>query len=145
MLPGRSSCAGGRPRLYPQEDRTAREIFLDPAWTWVRPDAAAHIEGGSRAWPTEASDLVGTANTAGVLLRDAPAGDYVAETKVILDLGTDTVRNYEQAASRHASASSRRAATTRRSQRASTTSASTAETCPDPASTMSVPAGELHA
>jgi len=32
-----------------------------------------------------------------VLLRDAPAGDYLVETKVTLDLGVDTVRNFEQA------------------------------------------------
>ncbi|WP_435587380.1 hypothetical protein [Micromonospora aurantiaca (nom. illeg.)] len=34
------------------------------------------------------------AATAGVLLRDAPAGNYVAETKVTLDLGEDSMRNY---------------------------------------------------
>ena len=32
-------------------------------------------------WPTEAADLTGTANTAGVLLRTAPPGDYIVETK----------------------------------------------------------------
>ncbi|MEV1333116.1 family 43 glycosylhydrolase [Micromonospora costi] len=70
---------------------------LDPAWSWVRPDPAATVSGGALRWPTQAADLTGTGNTAGVLLRDAPAGDYVVETKVTLDLGEETVRNYQQA------------------------------------------------
>ncbi len=70
---------------------------LDPAWQWVRRDPAATVAGGTLDWPTEAADLVGTGNDAGVLLRDAPAGDYLVETKVRLDLGVDTVRNFEQA------------------------------------------------
>ena len=32
-----------------------------------------------------------------MLLRQPPAGDWIAETKLHLDLGTDTVRNYQQA------------------------------------------------
>jgi beta-xylosidase len=70
---------------------------LDGAWTWLRPDPAAHLDAGQLQWPTQAADLVGTANTAGVLLRNAPTGNYVVETKVHLDLGVDAVRNYEQA------------------------------------------------
>ncbi|MEV4544869.1 family 43 glycosylhydrolase [Micromonospora echinaurantiaca] len=70
---------------------------LDPAWSWVRPDPAATVSGGALRWPTQAADLVGTGNTASVLLRDAPAGDYLVETKVTLDLGEETVRNYQQA------------------------------------------------
>ena len=30
------------------------------------------------------------------MLRDAPAGDYTVETKLTIDLGVDTVRNYQQ-------------------------------------------------
>ncbi|MEU7570860.1 family 43 glycosylhydrolase [Micromonospora sp. NPDC049240] len=70
---------------------------LDPAWRWVRQDPAASVSGGALRWPVQDADLSGTGNTAGVLLRDAPAGDYVAETKVTLDLGEETVRNYQQA------------------------------------------------
>ena len=70
---------------------------LDPAWRWVRQDPAATVSGGALRWPVQDADLSGTANTAGVLLRDAPAGDYVAETRVTLDLGEETVRNYQQA------------------------------------------------
>ncbi|MEU5722066.1 family 43 glycosylhydrolase [Micromonospora sp. NPDC047738] len=70
---------------------------LDPAWRWIRRNPTASVTDGALRWPVESTDLVGTGNTAGVLLRDAPTGDYVAETKVTLDLGTDAVRNYQQA------------------------------------------------
>jgi len=87
--------------------RTGRLVYSDEfggggtvgaGWTWVRQDPAATVAGGQLNWPVENGDLVGTANTAGLLLRDAPTGgDYTVETKVTLDLGTDTVRNYQQA------------------------------------------------
>lgn len=70
---------------------------LGSPWTWVRRDSAATVGGGSLNWPVQGGDLVGTANTPGVLLRDAPQGAYVVETKLTLDLGQDTVRNYQQA------------------------------------------------
>ncbi|MFI7521259.1 family 43 glycosylhydrolase [Micromonospora globbae] len=70
---------------------------LGQAWSWIREDRAATVAGGALRWPTQAADLTGTGNTASVLLRDAPAGDYVVETKVTLDLGEETVRNYQQA------------------------------------------------
>lgn len=78
--------------------------FTDPigtGWTWIRPDAAANVNGGALNWPTQAADLVGSGNQAGVLLRDLPAdvarSSYIVETKVTLDLGVDTIRNYQQA------------------------------------------------
>ncbi|MFG1951815.1 family 43 glycosylhydrolase [Micromonospora sp. NPDC048830] len=70
---------------------------LGPAWRWVRPAPSAGVSGGALRWPVQAGDLVGTGNSAGVLLRDAPAGDYVVETRVSLDLGEESVRNYQQA------------------------------------------------
>ena len=82
-------------RVLVQDDFSG--TTLDSAWQWVREDPAATVGGGTLNWPTEPADLVGTANNAGVLLRDAPAGDYLVETKVTLDLGVDTVRNFEQA------------------------------------------------
>lgn len=66
-------------------------------WRWTRRDSAATVAGGSLNWPVEGTDLVGDQNTAGVLSREAPRGAYVAETKLTLDLGRDTVRNYQQA------------------------------------------------
>jgi arabinan endo-1,5-alpha-L-arabinosidase len=71
-------------------------VVPGPGWTWVREDPDAREEGGALRWPTQAADLVGTGNNAGVLLRDAPQGDYVVETKLTIDLGVETVRNFQQ-------------------------------------------------
>lgn len=68
---------------------------LGPEWTWVREPDGEETDG-SYVWPTQAGDLVGAANDASVLLRDPPAGDFTVETKVNIDLGVDTVRNYQQ-------------------------------------------------
>jgi hypothetical protein len=76
------------------------EEFDDPGltgFTWVRRNPAVTVSGGSLRWPVEGADLVGGGNTAGVLLHDAPGdGDWIAEAKTTLDLGVDTVRNYQQ-------------------------------------------------
>jgi hypothetical protein len=66
-------------------------------WSWRRPDPAATVVGGALQWPTQAADLVGTTNDAGILMRDPGQGAWTVETKVSIDLGTDTVRNYQQA------------------------------------------------
>jgi len=69
-----------------------------PGWTWVRRDAAATVSGGRLNWPTEAADLGGAGrSSAGVLLRDLGDGPWTAQTKVTIDLGTDTIRNFQQA------------------------------------------------
>ncbi|UQU65560.1 family 43 glycosylhydrolase [Couchioplanes caeruleus] len=68
-----------------------------PGWTWVRPDPAVTISGGQLRWPVQNADLTGTSNNAGVLLRTPPPGSWIAETKLTLPLGEDTVRNYQQA------------------------------------------------
>ena len=82
-------------------DRSASEEFdgaaPGPGWQWVRRDDRATVTGGSLRWPTEAADLTGDGNDAGVLLRDPGQGEWTAETKVSIDLGTDTVRNFQQA------------------------------------------------
>ena len=99
-------------RLYvPQRDRAAVPTLgtLDPAasdtfdepldadWEWVRgPDPDAVVAGGNLTWPTESGDTVGPGGNAPLLLRDAPEGNYVAETTCTIDLGTDTIRNYQQ-------------------------------------------------
>ncbi|MGC5308180.1 family 43 glycosylhydrolase [Micromonospora zamorensis] len=70
---------------------------LDGDWRWVREDPTVTAADGALRWPVQSADLTGTGNTAGVLLRDAPRGDYVVETKVTLDLGEESVRNYQQA------------------------------------------------
>ena len=80
---------------------TLDEAFDGPlraGWTWLRePATPPTVQDGALVWPTQAADLTGTGNDASVLLRDAPAGDWTAETKVTIDLGEQTVRNYQQA------------------------------------------------
>jgi arabinan endo-1,5-alpha-L-arabinosidase len=88
----------GSPALRP-DPRYGDEFdgpALRPGWTAVRTPATT-LAGGALVWPTEAGDLVGAANDASVLLRNPPPGDWTAETKVTIDLGTDTVRNFQQA------------------------------------------------
>jgi arabinan endo-1,5-alpha-L-arabinosidase len=75
---------------------------LGPQWSWVRPPAPGdpagpRLAGGELVWPTQDADLFKDQNSASVLLRDAPPGDYTAETRLTIDLGTGTVRNYQQA------------------------------------------------
>ncbi len=72
---------------------------VDHGWTWKRPDAAAQVTGGQLVWPTERSDLSQTAlaDQTGLLLRTPPAGAWIAQTKLAINLGVDTVRNYQQA------------------------------------------------
>ena len=76
------------------------EEFSDPSlagFTWVRRNPAVTVSDGSLRWPVEGTDLVGGGNTASVLLHDTPGdGDWIAEAKTTLDLGVDTVRNYQQ-------------------------------------------------
>ena len=69
---------------------------LVPGWTQVRSPAAT-LDAGMLRWPVEEKDLTGTGNDAGLLLRDPPAGDWTAETKLTIDLGTDEIRNFQQA------------------------------------------------
>ena len=107
MLIDRLSWDGGWPSVHNGQPtaRPGRVAFTDdfagtdvgPGWTWIRRDDRAVVSGGALRWPTQAADLVGTGNTAAVLVRDAPRGDYVVETKLSIDLGVDTVRNYQQA------------------------------------------------
>lgn len=68
----------------------------DSPWSWVRQDPDAQETGGVFRWPAQAADLVGTGNNAGVMLRGAPKGEYIVETKLTIDLGTDTIRNFQQ-------------------------------------------------
>jgi len=72
---------------------------LGAGWTWHNEDSAATVADGQLNWPTEDTDLSdpNSAAKAGLLLRDEPTGDYTVETKLNLDVGTDTVRNFQQA------------------------------------------------
>ncbi|WP_248963666.1 family 43 glycosylhydrolase [Sphaerisporangium perillae] len=91
--------AAPAPRLGPL-DRDRSDEFdgarLRPGWTWVR-SPQGELVGGALRWPTQDAELNRENNTASVLLREPPEGDWTAETKLRADLGTDTVRNYQQA------------------------------------------------
>ena len=73
---------------------------LKPGWTALRSPAVT-LTGGHLDWTVENTDLVGPSEpggeTAGVLLRRPPAGNWTVETKLTLDLGTDEIRNYQGA------------------------------------------------
>ncbi len=66
-------------------------------WEVIRPTDDVAVADGALSWRLTSTDLTGGSNNATVLLRQPPAGDWIAETKLHLDLGTDTVRNYQQA------------------------------------------------
>lgn len=90
------------PTPVPDElDRSASDSFsggeLGEGWTWVRKDPEATVTGGSLRWPTEDADLNGLGSSAGVLLRDPGEGAWTIETKLTIDLGTEDVRNFQQA------------------------------------------------
>jgi beta-xylosidase len=53
------------------------------AWQWVRgPAAGETVANGVLSWPTQNAELYTGTNTASVLLRDEPEGDYTVETKI---------------------------------------------------------------
>ncbi|GII78478.1 hypothetical protein Sru01_34600 [Sphaerisporangium rufum] len=99
--PGRRAPAtvAAPPRIGPV-DRSRSDEFdgsaLRPGWTWVR-EKQGTLTGGALRWPTQDAELNKETNTASVLLREVPDGDWTAETKLDIDLGTDDVRNFQQA------------------------------------------------
>ena len=55
-------------------------------WSWVRgPAAGVRLDQGAFTWPTQGAELYLGTNTASVLTRDAPEGDYLVETRLELD------------------------------------------------------------
>jgi arabinan endo-1,5-alpha-L-arabinosidase len=83
--------------VLPAHSDGFNDTNLEPAWSWVRePDGRE--AGGFYNWPVQQADIVGEggANSASVLLRDAPRGRYTVETKLTIHLGTDVLRNYQQ-------------------------------------------------
>ncbi len=89
-----------RDRVPSRLDRAASDEFTSSTlrgWTWRRPDPAAQVVGGMLRWPTQPGDLSGPVNDASVLLRDPGDGEWAVETKLSIDLGTDSVRNFQQA------------------------------------------------
>jgi arabinan endo-1,5-alpha-L-arabinosidase len=73
---------------------------LHPRWSWVRQPAADTygLGDGTFRFDTQAADLYVDTNNASVLVEPAPAGDYIVETKVKLNLlAEDCCFNYVQA------------------------------------------------
>jgi arabinan endo-1,5-alpha-L-arabinosidase len=83
-------------RLSPRHSDEFDDGVLDPAWSFVG-EPSGEEAGGVYRWPTQAGDLVGPGATASALLREAPDGPWTVQTRVAIDLGTDEVRNYQQA------------------------------------------------
>jgi arabinan endo-1,5-alpha-L-arabinosidase len=73
---------------------------MDGQWSWVREPAGAQFRMTANAFEfdTQAADLFVDSNNASVLLRDLPEGDWVAETRVKLNLPAEgCCFNYVQA------------------------------------------------
>jgi arabinan endo-1,5-alpha-L-arabinosidase len=73
---------------------------LHPRWSWVRQPAAGTygFGGGTFRFDTQAADLFVDSNNASVLVEQVPAGDYIVETKVKLNLPAEgCCYNYVQA------------------------------------------------
>lgn len=86
------------PEPRPGRLLVAEEFDGDLAgWQWVREDTGAQVSGGALRWPLTGADLVGPGGTGGLLLREPPAGNWIVETRLDLDLGENEIRNYQQA------------------------------------------------
>lgn len=72
---------------------------LDGTWSWQRDDVAppSTVSDGVLSIPVQAADLYVDVDNAAVLLRDAPRGDYMIETKVRMDVPGGCCYNYAQA------------------------------------------------
>lgn len=64
---------------------------LDPAWTWLRepPAGSWSLEPGLLRMDTLGTELYGDDNSAAVLVRPAPEGDFAVETELTFDLPPD--------------------------------------------------------
>jgi regulation of enolase protein 1 (concanavalin A-like superfamily) len=86
-----------------REPRTGRLLVAEEfdgdlsGWEWVREDPDATVGDGRLLWPLDAVDLVGPGGSGGLLLREPPAGDWIVETRLTLELGETEVRNFQQA------------------------------------------------
>lgn len=104
--PGQETRHRYRPDTTHEPKRLLREYSdefdgtaLSNAWSWQRDDIAttATVAGGVLSLPVQAADLYVDVDNAAVLLRDAPRGDYVIETKLRVDAPSGCCFNYAQA------------------------------------------------
>jgi arabinan endo-1,5-alpha-L-arabinosidase len=85
--------------LQTHSDEFEDEV-LDGAWTWVREPAGEEhrMTGEEFEFDSQAADLYVDDNSASVLSRSAPEGDFLVETRVRLDLPAEgCCSNYVQA------------------------------------------------
>lgn len=77
--------------LLPRFGDEFRGDELDERWSWVRqPDSDQYrVRNGAFRFDTQDGDLFIDSNTAPVLTRAAPRGDYVVETRVRLNMPLD--------------------------------------------------------
>jgi arabinan endo-1,5-alpha-L-arabinosidase len=77
-----------RGEALPQFSDSFNRTRLGKRWSWVRePDASTYgVEGGAFRFDVQRADLFVDSNTASVLTRPAPDGDFVVQTKVALDV-----------------------------------------------------------
>jgi len=111
--PRRAPVAGGRgtprPPLAPLRDDRPGTLLRGPSddfgrerlergWSWVRTPAATTTERrGFLRFPTQVGDLFEGENTASVLVRDAPRGDFLVQVKFDFDLPPEGIFNFQQA------------------------------------------------
>ena len=98
-----------RPRLTPlRNDRPGRRLRgpsdefdrrrLERGWSWVRTPAATLLpRAGRLRFPVQDADLFEATNTASLLVRDAPRGDFMVQVKFTLDVPPRGIFNFEQA------------------------------------------------
>ncbi|MGH2945342.1 MAG: family 43 glycosylhydrolase [Solirubrobacteraceae bacterium] len=69
------------------DDGTPPGAAPGDGWRWVR-DAEGSEADGQLSWATDGDELVTGSNDAAVLVRDAPAGEWIAETKLTFAPGS---------------------------------------------------------
>ncbi len=58
-----------------------------PQWSWIRPPAGGwSLADGALRWETQAAELYEDDDTASILVEPAPAGDWIAETRLALSV-----------------------------------------------------------
>lgn len=75
-------------------DRDLEDVLAD-GWELSGEDPGVAASDGALSWPLTDGDLT-SPDGGPALLREAPEGDWVLETDLRLDVGTDTVRNFQQ-------------------------------------------------
>lgn len=70
-------------------------VELAPGWTAVR-NPAVEVVGGELRWPIDDGGQAGALKDAGLLLRNAPKGNWTAETRMTLLAGKHAVQNAAQ-------------------------------------------------